>query len=67
MEETSTTTTLNKTSNTAAMKESEATANLEADDLIFYHSLRTDLDLLRKNPSLKTVHNILNYSKSLRS
>ncbi len=67
MEETSTTTTLNETSNTAAMKESEATENLEADDLIFYHSLRTDLDLLKKNPNLKTVHNILNYSKSLRS
>ena len=67
MEETSTTTTLNETSNKAAMKVSDATENLEADDLIFYHSLRTDLDLLKKNPSLKTVHNILNYSKSLRS
>ncbi|HTD98019.1 MAG TPA: hypothetical protein VK668_01980 [Mucilaginibacter sp.] len=65
MEETSTTT-LNDTSNNAAMKESHATENLEADDLIFYHSLRNDLDLLKKNPSLKTVHNILNYSKSLR-
>jgi hypothetical protein len=66
MEETSTTTTLNETSNTAAMKESEATENLEADELVFYHSLRTDLDLLKKNPSLQTIHNILNYSKSLR-
>ena len=67
MDETSTTTTLNETSNTAAMKASEATENLEADELIFYHSLRTDLDLLKRNPSLKTVHNILNYSKSLRN
>jgi hypothetical protein len=66
MEETSTTTTLNETSNKAAMKVSDATENLEADDLIFYHSLRNDLDLLKKNPSLQTIHNILNYSKSLR-
>lgn len=65
MDETSTTT-LNETSNNAAMKKADATENLEADDLIFYHSLRNDLDLLKKNPSLKTVHQILNYSKSLR-
>lgn len=65
MEETSTTT-LTNTSNNAAMKESNATENLEADELIFYHSLRNELDLLKKNPSLKTVHHILNYSKSLR-
>ena len=66
MEETSTTTTLNESSNQAAMTESDAIENLGADELIFYHSLRQDLDLLKKNPSLKTVHNILNYSKSLR-
>ncbi|MGZ3814516.1 MAG: hypothetical protein ACXVB0_06845 [Mucilaginibacter sp.] len=64
MNETSTTT-FNKTSDNA-MKEAETTINLEADELIFYHSLRSDLDLLKKNPSLKTVHQILNYSKSLR-
>jgi hypothetical protein len=66
MGETSTTTTLNETSKQKAMNESDAIENLEADEMIFYHSLRTDLDLLKKNPSLKTVHNILNYSKSLR-
>jgi hypothetical protein len=66
MDETSTTTTLNETSNQAAMKESDAMENLEADELIFYHSLRNDLDLLKKNPSLQTIHNILDYSKSLR-
>ena len=60
------TTTLNDTSNQKAMNESEAIENLEADDLMFYHSLRTDLDLLKKNPSSETIHNILNYSKSLR-
>lgn len=65
MEETFTTT-LNDTSNNAAMKESHAMENLEADDLIFYHSLRNELDLLKKNPSVKTIHYLLNYSKSLR-
>ena len=66
MGETSTTT-INETSNQAAMKATDATTeNLEADDLIFYHSLRSELDLLKKNPSSKTVHQILNYSKSLR-
>jgi hypothetical protein len=60
------TTTLNNASNQKAMNESEAIENLEADDLMFYHSLRTDLDLLKKNPSSETIHNILNYSKSLR-
>ena len=66
MDETSTTTTLNETSNTAAMKGPNATENLEADDLIFFNSLRTDLDLLKRNPSLQTIHNILDYSKSSR-
>ena len=66
MGETSTTT-INETSNQAPMKTTDATTeNLEADDLIFYHSLRSELDLLKKNPSSKTVHQILNYSKSLR-
>ena len=67
MDETSTTTIINETSNQAAMKQADATTeNLEADELIFYHSLRNELNLLKKNPSLKTVHQILNYSKSLR-
>jgi hypothetical protein len=65
MGETSTTT-LNENANVSAMKESNAIENLEADDLIFYHSLRNELDLLKKNPSHKTVDSILNYSKSLR-
>ncbi|QEC62860.1 hypothetical protein [Mucilaginibacter ginsenosidivorans] len=66
MDETSTTTTLNETSNTAAMKGTDATENLEADDLIFFNSLRTDLDLLKRNPSAQTIHNILDYSRSSR-
>jgi len=60
------TTTLNDTSNQKAMNKSDATENLEADDLIFYHSLRPDLDLLKKNPSPQLIHKILDYSKSTR-
>jgi len=60
------TTTLNDTSNQKAMNESDAIENLEADGLIFYHSLRPDLDLLKKNPSPQTIHKILDYSRSLR-
>ena len=60
------TTTLNKATKQQAMNDSEAMENLEGDDLIFYHSLRQEMDQLKKNPSLQTIHNILNYSKSLR-
>jgi len=53
--------------NNAQVKEtSEVRENLEADDLIFYHSLRADLDLLKKKPKPQTIHYILDYSKSLR-
>jgi hypothetical protein len=65
MGETSTST-INGTSKQAAMKDTDAKENLEGDDLIFYHSLRNELNLLKKNPSSKIVHQILNYSKSLR-
>lgn len=40
--------------------------NLEGDELMFYHSLRADLDLLSKIPKLQTIHHILDHSKSLR-
>ena len=40
--------------------------NLEGDDLIFYHSLRAELDALKKTPKLQTIHAILDHSKSLR-
>ena len=66
MGENSTTTIFSETSKATAMKLSEATENLDADDLIFYNSLRPDLDLLKKNPGPQILHNILNYSKSLR-
>jgi len=49
-----------------AMVKEEIKENLEGDELMFYHSLRADLDLLRRNPKVQTVHQILDYSKSLR-
>ena len=52
--------------NNAQVKNSEAQVNLDADDLIFYHSIRADLDLLKKKPKLQTIHYILDHSKSLR-
>lgn len=60
------TSTLNElTNNNEVMKEGNK-ENLEADELIFYHSLRPQLDQLQKSPKLQIIHNILDYSKSLR-
>ncbi len=64
MEETFTKT-LNLLTNKAKVNE-ELQENLEGDELMFYHSLRADLDLLKRNPKLQTIHHILDYSKSLR-
>ncbi|MDB5140682.1 MAG: hypothetical protein JWR12_2598 [Mucilaginibacter sp.] len=64
MEETFTTT-LNLLTNKVKVNE-ELQENLEGDELMFYHSLRADLDLLQKNPKLQTIHRILDYSKSSR-
>ena len=59
------TTTLNVLTNKAKVNE-ELQENLEGDELMFYHSLRADLDLLKKTPKLQIIHHILDYSRSLR-
>jgi hypothetical protein len=59
------TTTLNLLTNKAKVNE-ELQENLEGDELMFYHALRADLDLLERNPKLQTIHHILDYSKSFR-
>jgi hypothetical protein len=64
MDETSTTT-LNGIANQALM-DKNGQENLDADDLIFYNSIRANLDLLNKKPKVQTIHQILDYSKSLR-
>jgi len=57
---------LNTVINNAKVKATDVQENLDADELIFYHSLRADLDLLKRKPKLQTIHQILDYSKSLR-
>jgi hypothetical protein len=64
MDETSTTT-LNLLTNKDKM-DGEVQENLGGDELIFYHSIRSELDLLKKNPKVQTIHQILDYSRSLR-
>ena len=59
------TTTLNLLTNKARVN-AELQENLEGDELMFYYSLRADLELLKKKPKLQTIHHILDYSKSLR-
>lgn len=60
-------TTLNALANhNNEVKKENVRENLEADDLIFYHSLRPGLELLQKKPKLQTIHYILDYSKSKR-
>jgi hypothetical protein len=59
------TTTLNLLTNKAKVNE-ELQENLEGDELMFYHSLRADLDLLKRNPKVQTIHHILDYSRSFR-
>ncbi len=44
----------------------KTTENLSADDLLFYHSLRADLETLAKKPKLQTIHYLLDYSRSHR-
>jgi hypothetical protein len=65
MDETSTTT-LNVTVNQANVKESDVISLLGMDEVIFYHAIRSDLDLLQKAPQQQTIDNILNFSKSRR-
>lgn len=59
------TTTLNLLTDKAMVNE-ELQENLEGDELMFYHSLRADLDLLKRNPKVQTIHHILDHSRSLR-
>ncbi|MVN92279.1 hypothetical protein [Mucilaginibacter aquatilis] len=44
----------------------DVTEYADADELIFHHALRTELDTLQVKPKKQTIDNLLNYSKSLR-
>ena len=59
------TTTLNVLTARAKVNQ-EMQENLEGDELMFYLSLRADLDRLKRNPKVQTIHNILDHSRSLR-
>ncbi|MES2376216.1 MAG: hypothetical protein V4553_06550 [Bacteroidota bacterium] len=58
--------TLNVFTNQNEVKKENLKENLEGDDLMFYHSLRPNLELLQIKPKLQTIHKILDYSKSRR-
>jgi hypothetical protein len=58
--------TLNVLTNQNGVKKENLHENLEGDDLMFYHSLRPNLELLQMKPKLQTIHNILDYSKGQR-
>lgn len=60
------TSTRNELTNPNEVMKPDVVQNLEGDDLIFYHSIRAELDLLKKKPQLQTIHSILDHSKSLR-
>jgi hypothetical protein len=66
MGETSTTLNAVANHNNDEVKKENVKESLDADELIFYHSLRTELELLQKKPKLQTIHYILDYSKSKR-
>lgn len=61
-----TTTFLNVINNQDAMDKSTVRESMGADETLFYHAIRTDLDKLQLKPNLQTIHNILNYSKQVR-
>jgi hypothetical protein len=58
--------TLNVLTNQNGVKKENLHENLEGDDLMFYHSLRPNLESLQMKPKLQTIHNILDYSKGQR-
>jgi|AraplaCL_Cvi_mCL_1032061.scaffolds.fasta_scaffold39329_1 hypothetical protein len=66
MGETSTTLNAVANHNNDEVKKENVKESLDADEMIFYHSLRTELELLQKKPKLQTIHYILDYSKSKR-
>jgi hypothetical protein len=57
---------LNAISNNAMVEGLDVTEYVDADELLFHHAIRTELDLLQKKPAPQIIDNLLNYSKSLR-
>jgi hypothetical protein len=60
------TTTINSTTNALDMNEQETIESIGADEIVFYNSIRADLDLIAIHPKEDTIQNILNHSINLR-
>ena len=46
------------------MKEAEAIENVGTDEMLFYNSIRTDLQQIQMKPKAETIDNILHYSRN---
>ncbi len=57
---------LNAISNKAMVEGIDVTEYADADELLFHHAIRTELDQLQVKPKKETIENLLNYSRSLR-
>lgn len=57
---------LNETTNKVAVEELDVIELLNSEEVIFYQTIRSDLDGLQRMPRKQTVDNILNYSKTLK-
>jgi len=60
------TSTINSTTNALDMNEQETIESIGADEIVFYNSIRADLDQIAIHPKADTVQNILNHSQNLR-
>ncbi len=56
----------NATTNNAMVEGLDVTEYVDADELLFHHALRAELDALQVKPKQQTVDKLLSYSKSLR-
>jgi hypothetical protein len=54
------------TNNNAMVQGLEITKYADADELLFHHAIRAELDALQVKPRKQTIENLLRYSKSLR-
>ncbi|WP_316791633.1 hypothetical protein [Pedobacter frigoris] len=59
-----TSTSVNKVNYTQQNQENNPAEDVEANDLMFYDSIKPQLNRLTKNPSDETISKILAYSKA---
>ncbi|OCX51725.1 hypothetical protein BEL04_17070 [Mucilaginibacter sp. PPCGB 2223] len=46
------------------MKDAEAIENVGTDEMLFYNSIRADLQQIQMKPKSETIDNILHYSRN---